>query len=157
MKTKSKSYTNKTMQKKYFYIITILFCFAAAKAAQNPFTVFNLTCDHEESPIGIDNETPRFSWQINSQSRDFEQSTFQLLVADSEEALKADNGNIWNSGKVSSASSILIPFAGKKLESGKGYYWKVKIWDKNGGASTWSKASSFKMGLLTEKDWGAAQ
>ena len=157
MKTKSKSYANKTMQKKYFYLITILLCFAATTVAQNISTVFNLTCDHEDSPIGIDNETPRFSWQINSQSRNFEQSAFQLLVADSKEALEAGTGNIWDSGKVNESSSILVPFAGKKLESGKNYYWKVKIWDRSGNASTWSKASRFGMGLLTEKDWGAAQ
>ncbi len=125
--------------------------------AQTSFTVFNLTCEHEENPLGVDNLEPRFSWQINAQERGFEQSAWQLLVADSKEKIEADNGNIWNSGKNNSSNSVLLPFEGKRLEAGKRYFWKIRIWDKKGNVSFWSSINYFQMGLFTENDWGKAQ
>ena len=142
---------------KNIYTILLLCSIITTAIAQNTFTVFNLTCEQEENPVGIENANPRFSWQINSQERLFEQSAWQLMVADTEEKLNSGEGNIWDSGKVNSSSSVLIPFAGQKLESARRYYWKVKVWDKKGNVSPWSRINSFQMGLLSEKDWGKAR
>lgn len=142
---------------KWIYILFLLFFSAVASIAQNTFTVFNLTCEHEENPVGIETARPRFSWQINAQNRGFEQSAWHLLVADSEEALASDRGTVWDSGKRNAPYSIQIPFEGENLESGKFYFWKVRIWDKGGNVSSWSPVNRFQMGLLTEKDWFGAQ
>ena len=146
------------MKNKRVIIISILWiCAAASLAAQTTFSVYNLTCEHEENPLGLETVTPRFSWQINAQKRNFEQSAWQVLVADSEAELKADGGNIWDSGKQNTSLSVLNAFNGKTLESGKRYFWKVKIWDKEGNVSRWSPTAYFQMGLLHEKDWNKAQ
>lgn len=139
-------------------IITIFFiCMAVSLTAQHTFSVYNLTCEHEENPLGIETVNPRFSWQVNASERSFEQSAWQVLVADSEEALKTDQGNRWDSGKRSSSSSLLNDFGGKTLESGRRYYWKVRIWDKDGHVSRWSRTAYFQMGLLGKSDWSKAQ
>lgn len=143
---------------KRILILFIGFCFSctAVMLAQNQFSVYNLTCEYEESPIGLETLNPRFSWKISALQRSFEQSAWHLLVADSKEELEVDNGNVWNSGKITSSSSILIPFGGKLLKPGKRYFWKVKIWDSKGNASLWSETSFFQMGLFDQKDWGNA-
>lgn len=120
-------------------------------------TVYRLLCEQEESPIGIEALNPRFSWQTNSQERNYEQTAWQIIVADNEGIIDANKGNIWDSGKILSDASVLVPFEGKELKSGNLYYWKVRSWDNNGNVSEWSMPSQFAMGLLADKDWNNAR
>ena len=141
----------------------IRFCFLLSllpvllQAANVQHSVYNLRCEQEENPLGIETQQPRFSWQIQAEQRNFKQSAFHLLVADSPEKLQDDEGNIWDSGKTLSSASILVPFQGKALKAGKVYYWKVRTWDEAGNASAWSLVHQFAMGLLSEKDWDNAR
>ena len=99
----------------------IRFCFLLSllpvllQAANVQHSVYNLRCEQEENPLGIETQQPRFSWQIQAEQRNFKQSAFHLLVADSPEKLQDDEGNIWDSGKTLSSASILVPFQGKAL------------------------------------------
>ncbi len=43
--------------------------------------------------------------------------------------LAADNGNLWDAGKVDSSQTIAIPYNGKPLKSRYVCYWKVRAWD----------------------------
>lgn len=145
------------MKNNLFNIYIICMLFPLILQAADTHSVYNLRCEQEENPLGIETLQPRFSWQIQAQQRNFEQSAWQILVADSPEKLQIDNGNIWNSGKNKSSASVLVPFKGKGLEAGRVYYWKVKTWDKEGNASPWSLIHQFSMGLLSEKDWSNAK
>jgi hypothetical protein len=120
------------------------------------FSLYDLTCEQEENPVGLDTQKPCFSWKTHAEERGFIQSAYQILVADTPELLEQEKGNIWNSGKVVSSQSVLALFAGQALKSSAVYYWKVRTWDKNGNPSAWSMVQSFAMGLLSEKDWGKA-
>lgn len=141
------------MKTKLFNLCILCIFFPALLAAVSTHSVYHLRCEQEENPLGIETLQPRFSWQIQAQQRNFEQSAWQILVADSPDKLETDNGNIWDSGKNQSSASMLIPFKGNKLKAGQAYYWKVKTWDKEGNASPWSLVNQFSMGLLSEKDW----
>lgn len=141
------------MKTKLFNLCILCIFFPALLAAVSTHSVYHLRCEQEENPLGIETLQPRFSWQIQAQQRNFEQSAWQILVADSPDKLETDNGNIWDSGKNQSSASVLIPFKGNKLKAGQAYYWKVKTWDKEGNASPWSLVNQFSMGLLSEKDW----
>lgn len=145
------------MKNNLFNICIICMLFPLILQAADTHSVYNLRCEQEENPLGIETLQPRFSWQIQAQQRNFEQSAWQILVADSPEKLQIDNGNIWNSGKNKSSASVLVPFKGKGLEAGQVYYWKVKTWDKEGNASPWSLIHQFSMGLLSKKDWSNAK
>jgi len=107
------------------------------------------------NPLGIDVSKPRLSWIVNHSQRGQFQSAYQILVASRPENLDADKGDKWDSGKVTSGQSVNIPYEGKILESRKTYYWKVRIWDKNGKMSSWSRIATFEMGLLKNDDWKA--
>ena len=118
--------------------------------------LYDLRCENLKNPLGIDNTTPRFSWKINSNINGTEQTAFQLMVASNPSALESDEADLWNSGKIKSSSSVLVPYQGTALEPGSIAYWKVKIWDESGKASRWSPVSEFSIGLLDEEHWNAS-
>ncbi len=116
---------------------------------------YGLECDYTENPIGLDNLAPRLSWKLKSEERAQKQTAFQILVSDSPEKLMADSGDIWNSEKVPSQNSSWIAYSGKKPESGKRYYWKVRTWDKRKKKSQWSDHGYWETGLINPGDWKA--
>ncbi|MEM2151334.1 MAG: family 78 glycoside hydrolase catalytic domain [Candidatus Bathyarchaeia archaeon] len=119
---------------------------------ESPIELF---CEYCVDPIGIDVSKPRFSWMLTHHERGRRQSAYQILVASSEENLAKDFGDMWDSGKVDSSQSVNVEYAGKPLESGKVYYWKVRWWDDKGQVSSWSRTARFEMGLLKPEDWKA--
>ena len=117
--------------------------------------VTDLKCEYVKEPTGIDMKKPRFSWIIKSPARNASQSAYRILVGKSREALQNESGNVWNSRKISSKSSVNIKYSGNKLQSSKTYYWKVKVWDQTGKASQWSEPVSFTTGIQNNPDWQA--
>ncbi|MDR1169202.1 MAG: alpha-L-rhamnosidase N-terminal domain-containing protein, partial [Prevotellaceae bacterium] len=141
------------MKKNVFLLLMLC---TVSVSAMPVFSLYGLTCEQEENPVGIDMQRPCFSWKTYSEERGFIQSAYQILVSDAPETLARDNGNVWNSGKVVSSQSVLTPFAGKGLKSFTVYYWKVRTWDKKDRQSEWSAVQTFTMGLTDAKDWGKA-
>lgn len=113
----------------------------------------SLLCEYVSSPLGIDVILPRFSWVLEHSERGQLQSAYQVLVASSQENLDVENGDKWDSGKVASKESTNVIYRGSDLQSGKTYYWKVRIWDKDEKMSPWGKVATFEMGLLNPDDW----
>jgi alpha-L-rhamnosidase len=118
-------------------------------------SIYNLKTEYSQNPIGIDDTSPRFSWKIKSDIRGYKQSFYQIIVSDNLQNLTKDIGNVWDSKKIKSEQSLWIDYKGKALESRKKYFWKVKIWDLKGKASTWSEIGTWEMGLLNKSDWTA--
>jgi len=124
------------------------FCFAQV-------TVQNLLCENLSNPIGLDEQHPRFSWQLISDARNIMQAAYEIRVSNNASSLEKDKDIIWSTGKISSDSSVYITYRGAQLESGKKYYWQVRVWDNAGKASSWSEPASWQMGLLNANDWKA--
>ncbi len=118
--------------------------------------ISDLTCEHLRDPQGIDAVTPRLSWVLSSATRRQTQTAFQILVASSPSLLENGNGDLWNSGKVPSDRSVLVPYAGTALRSGQQCFWKVRVWDRDGKESAWSTIATWSMGLLDQNDWKGA-
>lgn len=116
---------------------------------------YHLSCEYRENPMGSDTAHPRFSWWLDSSDRACTQSAYRIIVAANPVKLAADEGDLWDSGRVASSQSIQIPYAGTKLSSFQRCCWKVKIWDANGVASDWSAPAAFEMGILSSEDWRA--
>jgi len=125
----------------------------ADSAVAGPAAPANLRCEYLTNPLGIDVTQPRFAWVLEHSERGETQSAYQVLVATSAENLSRDQGDAWDSGKVASDDSTQVAYAGKALESGHRYYWKVRTWDKGGAASAYSQPAWFEMGLLSAGDW----
>jgi len=101
------------------------------------------------NPIGLDIQAPRFSWQMTAPDRGLLQTAYELQVT--------DNGKetVWSSGKTSSEGSLWVAYAGKPLQSGKRYSWRVRIWDNKGRASGWSAPAWWQTALFSPADWTA--
>lgn len=126
--------------------------YAGVLSAMNPT---HLTTEYRIDPEGIDETAPRFSWQVESDQRNRLQTAYQVLVADSEEALAADQGTLWDSGKTASPATLHIAYAGTPLKSRMQCWWKVRVWDNEDAPSSWSEVARFSMGLLGQDDWQA--
>jgi alpha-L-rhamnosidase len=114
----------------------------------------DMRCEYRDNPLGIDILQPRLSWRLRSTRRGAWQLAFQVVAA-SEKALLQMDDVLWNSGKVDSDQSILIPYAGLPLESRQRVYWRVRVWDENNQPTEWSDPAWFEMGLLENDDWQA--
>jgi len=130
------------------FFISFISLFIMSGMLQAQVSVLNLLTENLSNPISIDVTSPRFSWQLQSDKRKVLQTAYECKVLQGSTV-------VWNSGKISSAQSVMIPYAGTALQSGKKYSWQVKVWDNYGNASAWSGAASFKMGLLAAGDWKA--
>jgi len=136
------------------FAVTVLPITTAHCAEQQAELVTSeLTCEYAINPLGVDTPRPRFGWLLESDRRAQLQSAYRVLVATSKKQLQANVGNKWDSGKVDSDRSVNIEYRGKPLASDEQCYWKVRVWDKQGRPSKWSKPGTFEMGLIKQSDW----
>ncbi len=143
------------MPAKHFRLILLLSSLIvlaplAAQTAMPALAPTGLRVEYLADPVGIDVTEPRFAWVLNHDERGQAQTAYQILVSTSPAAAAGDQ---WDSGRVASKQSVHVAYAGKALESGKTYYWKVRYWDKQNRASAYSNPARFEMGLLKASDW----
>lgn len=136
-------------------VSSVFFLAAAVPSVHAALTASGLRCEYLTNPLGIDEVAPRLSWVVESPERGERQSAYQILVASSPELLAAGQGDLWDSGKVSSDATAQIVYGGEALTSRQGCYWKVRSWNQDGIVSAWSDAASWTIGLLQTSDWTA--
>lgn len=116
-------------------------------------TVGSLRTEGQVTPLSIESQHPRLSWIISSDRRDVMQTAYHILVATSPEKLVAGEGDLWDSGRVSSDRSVWVPYDGKELADNTRCYWKVKVYTTR-GESPWSAVAEWGMGIVGEGHWG---
>ncbi|HNY40327.1 MAG TPA: family 78 glycoside hydrolase catalytic domain, partial [Bryobacteraceae bacterium] len=125
---------------------TILSTFAAESA----FAPERLRVEYLESPMTVDAAPPRLSWVPAVTARGVKQVAYQIQVSKSA-AMTA--GEVWDSGRVEGAGFVNVDYAGKGLESGRTYYWRIRTWDSAGNQSPFSAPARFGTGLFNASDW----
>lgn len=123
--------------------------------AANGVNVGELRCEGLRRPLGVDRHAPRLSWMIRAERPGVRQTAYQIQVATTSERLAAGRADLWDSGRVESADSIFVPYAGAALQSRQQCHWRVRIWDEAGVATDWSEPTVWEMGLLEPDDWVA--
>lgn len=136
-------------------LIIILMLINGCTDPSSEISVNDLKCENLYRPLGIATISPRLSWKILSNINGKSQKAYQIIAASEEKRLDQNKADLWNSGKVLSEESVLVPWDGIKLIPGLLCYWKVRIWDENDKVSEWSKPSLFGIGLLDKSDWQA--
>ncbi len=124
----------------------------------NALSAAHLTCESQLAPLGLDTLRPRLGWQCTAadhNERAVRQTAYRILVATSTAKLAANQGDLWDTGKISTDRSQGIDYRGKALISGEECLWKVMLWDAEGRASAWSSPTRWTMGLLNPSDWSA--
>lgn len=97
-------------------------------------------------PLGTE-ETPRFSWKIDSDEKNILQKSYEIEVR-SEEAV------LWESGLIFSDQSVAVLYQGEALKPRTRYRVLVRVTDHGGTlheGQTW-----FETGMLRKEEWKAA-
>ncbi|WP_419993296.1 alpha-L-rhamnosidase [Streptomyces boninensis] len=131
---------------------------AASAAAHRPTAgqaarITRPTVEYVQRPLGLDTPRPRLSWPLSADRDGLRQSAYQVRVATAPDRLP--DPDVWDSGKVDSARSALVPYEGPELKSRTRYHWQVRIWDETGKASNWSAPTWWETGLLAADAWKA--
>lgn len=124
---------------------------AAAPARATALSVGDLRIDNRtDQPLGVDDTTPTFSWQLSGSGTTATQTAYQVRVSD------GGDQPLWDSGQVVGTTQQAA-YAGPALTSRQDLSWQVRVWDGAGDASAWSESATFEMGLLESSDWGDAK
>ena len=127
----------------------------ASRRADAQLTCASLRCEGLDAPLAIQEPAPRLSWVLESSARNQVQSAYRILVSTDAARLAADDGDLWDSGRIPSSVTAHIAYAGLPLASRQVCHWKVMSWDGSGTPGPWSAPSRFEMGLLSPADWSA--
>lgn len=125
----------------------------AATTLCHAFEIVNLRVEYTATPLGIDEATPRFSWQMADTGRGAAQKAYAIAVTD-------ERGNtVWDSGKTAGSVSLNISYGGSPLRPTTRYNWTVTVWNAKNKKQT--AESWFETGLMATSDkapeWGGAK
>ncbi|GAA4615154.1 family 78 glycoside hydrolase catalytic domain [Actinoallomurus liliacearum] len=123
-----------------------------AHADTEPLGVAGLRTDALDTALGIDDTTPTLSWKPTATGRNEAQAAYQVQAASAPDRL--DHPDLWDSGKVASAAVSAV-YEGAALKARRRVWWRVRVWDGAGHASSWSRPAWWEMGLLAKTDWSA--
>ena len=105
-------------------------------------------CEGETNPTNVTDTTPEFSWTFSDPDGGDSQGAYQILVASSSGNLTADNGDMWDSGKVS-GSDIEVSYDGAAFSWYQTCYWKVKTWDNYDAEGSYCGEQQFTTGIIS--------
>ncbi|MUH37402.1 DUF4976 domain-containing protein [Zobellia amurskyensis] len=92
-----------------------------------------------EAPQSI----PEFQWQVPT--KNFEQTSYQILLASSKKKLDQNIGDLWNSGQVIQKVAKAYKDGRIYLKDGQTYFWKVRVWDQENRFSKYSECQTIQL------------
>ena len=134
--------------------IGLLFCFCNLSSVMHGknesvlFSVADLKCENLINPLGIDNTSPHFSWKLKGDGWKQGQTYYEIQVSSDSLSLADDKADLWDTGKVKSDASVMVPYQGKQLNSRSMCYWRVRAWNSKKKVSAWSPVARFGVGIL---------
>ena len=141
--------------KKYLLLLFCLPCFVQAKN----ITISRLTCEMQEGLVVVES-CPRLGWAMESPENGTRQTAYEIEIREA-----FTGRSVWNSGKVTSSQSQLVPTEGADicLNNPFNYSWRVRVWDETDTPSEWSQEAKFRLasddlssgkwiGAITRKD-----
>lgn len=126
-----------------------------ASAASRDSRPSHLQADELTEPLGIDAPHPELSWQLNDRRPGARQSGYQIGVFSKKPGSPATTPDVWDSGRVVSATSTGIVYAGPELQPSTRYFWRVTAFDAASRPYPASDVSWFETGLLQQANWHA--
>ncbi len=130
--------------------------FSPKKSSDAPAAPISLRSDGAVNSIST-SAKPLLTWQIPSTTRGQQPSAWQVRVASSEDALKQDKADLWDSEKTSSGESPGVRYEGKALTAGARVYWQVRWWNTDDQASAWSEVATWEVAPAIAADWQGAR
>ncbi|MDR2849613.1 MAG: alpha-L-rhamnosidase [Verrucomicrobiota bacterium] len=125
-----------------------------AAGAAHALTPDALMCELLAKPglVAVTDATPDFSWGFKDGRENDFQTAYQVQVASATSFFKKDQPDLWDSGKVASAQSLYVTYAGGALPADAEVCWRVRVWDRAGKAGPWAQVHSFKTAAKLGED-----
>lgn len=117
-----------------FTCITCSLLLLGCKQTEEAVVPVNLRTEFLQEPIGIDTQSPRFTWEYDGEKKDFLPERSVIRIGTSPDKLS-------------------VYAAGSPLEPHTRYYWNVTVWDANGNRAKTSDTASFETGKFASSDW----
>lgn len=117
------------------------------EADSGPAAPTGLLCEllsHPDETL-ITNPQPSFGWIVSDPRRGAAQSAYEITVVSEDEI------QVWNSGKVASAESVNVRYAGQPLQPGP-YLWQVRTWDADDKGSPWSAPQRIRIAEAPKRE-----
>ena len=133
-------------------VAVVLLCGVAQ--AQTAVVVRNLQVEYRSTPLGIDVQQPRFSWQMEATSgeRGVAQQAYRIEVRDPKGLV------VWDSKRTDDSGAVHVSYGGSPLKAATRYAWTVTVWTQTG--ATFAASSWFETGLMdpspASATWGGA-
>lgn len=90
------------------------------------FALKKIFVEYMETPLGLDERAPRFSWKLDSDQKNTFQTSCRIRVSES------DGGECWDSGELITNESKGISYAGRELKPCTAYQVQVEVSDNFG-------------------------
>ena len=128
---------------------------AAAAKSETVGAPMKLQTDNLSTPLGLDDATPQFAWQLHDTRQGAHQSAYQIQVATHPQLLESGKPDAWDSGRITSDQSVGLTYKGTALAPTTRYYWRLLAWDKDGKPYPASEISWWETGLMGKENWRA--
>ncbi len=133
------------MGKRIFILLLCLL--AVCYSMSSEIVLDDLRCENLNGPLGIDTTVPHFSWKVRC-DKSMQQRWYEIQVARDSAKLSDGKADLWNTGRVVSDESVMIPYSGKPLKSRQLCYWRVRVCSENGERSQWSPIQRYAVGIV---------
>lgn len=139
------------LKKQIFTLTILLLCVFFKNHLVLAAQPYQLKCEYLIRPIGVDNPSPRLSWQMLDNRKNAIQHAYHIYIGTDSSQLVNKTGVLWDTGKVLSSNS-LITYNGATLRPFTKYYWCLELWDKDGKPLSVA-TSSFETGMMGVENW----
>lgn len=103
--------------------------------------------EHHREALGIGERAPRISWRFGGDAQNWTQAAYEIEITDAD-------SQISKVYKVISSASVLVPWPGEPLQTGKPVSIRVRAFGSSSGPGTaWSESVVAEAGLLERIDW----
>ena len=101
--------------------------------------IYDFKVEYQDAPIGLTTKNPRFSWKLDSAVRETVQKSYYIQVI-------KEGRTVWDSTKIETSDSILVPYAGEALEEESRYQVKLAVESNHGEMA--EAYTSFETGVF---------
>ncbi len=112
-------------------------------------TIARIQIEHRGTAFGIGTGSPRLSWMVETDIKDWQQAAYEIEVYNAGGKLRE------GSGRIASDESVAVAWRFAPLASRERVTVRVRVWGTDGTGSEWSEPVSIEVGLLCAEDWSA--
>lgn len=110
-------------------------------------SIDRVQAEHHREAIGVGESAPRISWRFTGDAQNWIQSAYDIEITDSDTGLS-------KTYSYKSPDSLLLPWPGRPLQSGKSASIRVLAFGEGSSPATaWSESIFVEAGLLERSDW----